>query len=60
MYIGNDMRIGAEIITPRQFVQTLQSISGKEIELKEVTKDAFYSLQEISKTQPFLKEVWPK
>ena len=35
------MRVISDVFTPRQFVQGLREVLGEDIELKEVTREAF-------------------
>ncbi|KAI5116408.1 hypothetical protein M0805_006226 [Coniferiporia weirii] len=40
-WIGRDMRILSDIFTPRQFVETVREITGRDIELKETDRETF-------------------
>ncbi|KAI5121379.1 hypothetical protein M0805_001192 [Coniferiporia weirii] len=59
-WIGNDIRLLSEIITPRQYVETLRKVSGAEINLVETSKEDFFGLRETAMGIVEMRELWIK
>ena len=53
---GKDMRIQADVFTPRQFVEACKAASGKDITLTEVDRAAF----DACRSFPGVEETWCK
>ncbi|KAH8111224.1 hypothetical protein DFH11DRAFT_1546901 [Phellopilus nigrolimitatus] len=56
MRIGKDMKVGAELVTQRKYTQLLSSVTGKYIELKEVSAVVFNNL----KDKPTFEEIYKR
>ncbi|CAE6407070.1 unnamed protein product [Rhizoctonia solani] len=53
-WVGQDMRLCTEFITPREYATIFEEISGKPVHVKEVTLDEFMKMD----GSPYPPEVW--
>ncbi|KAG9093176.1 hypothetical protein FRC07_011518, partial [Ceratobasidium sp. 392] len=53
-WIGKDMRVCNEYITPRQYAETYAEVTGSQVDVIEVTRDAFFALEH----EPFILQAW--
>ncbi|KAH7345596.1 hypothetical protein B0J17DRAFT_640475 [Rhizoctonia solani] len=53
-WIGQDMRLCTEFITPREYATIFEEVSGKSVHVKEVTLDDFMNMD----GNPYPSEVW--
>ncbi|GAB1522400.1 hypothetical protein RhiTH_005516 [Rhizoctonia solani] len=53
-WVGQDMRLCTEFVTPRQYATIFEEVSGKTVRVKEVTRDDFMKMN----GNPYPSEVW--
>ncbi|KAG8717151.1 hypothetical protein FRC08_008098 [Ceratobasidium sp. 394] len=53
-WLGQDMRVCNEYITPRQFAETFAEVTGSHVDVIEVTRDGFFALE----NEPFILQAW--
>lgn len=57
---GKDIKILTEIFTPRQFAALIEEVSGKKVELKETSLEAFRLVTTKSSGDLFTSEIYGK
>jgi hypothetical protein len=55
-WLDKDLRIQADIFTPREYVRCVNEVSGKEVRLVEVTREAFLAMKDLKEYY----ELWGK
>jgi hypothetical protein len=57
-WLNEDMNVQSETFTPRQLVQCIREVSGKQVKLVETTREAFESLKDTKELYTY--ELWSK